>query len=339
MYHLGPREVTPEERLYLLDEDQWEGFIEDCARQLLDEGDYVHVQLLGGAGDKGRDVCGYTQKAHDKGTWDLYQGKFYKDTLSPSQFLPDIAKFIYYVFNGDYTLPRNYFICTLKIGTSLFDLVNKPEEMRKYVLDNWKKKGSFASFKVSITQDLEDYIHSFPFEVFDVKTPKDLLNIHARNEKKHWEKFGVIAQRGADPTVPKTPHDIEGVYIEELVKAYSMDNKNATELTVKLIEEQGGYYSNHLKSQRNLFYCAEGLSRFSRDKLPGAFDDLLKTISFSIERALIKRHDNPLDKIEEVLDKAEQTRIASNPLKERTNSTDLAGSCHHLVNRGQVKWT
>ncbi|MEZ9747803.1 ABC-three component system protein [Vibrio splendidus] len=338
MYHVGPREVTPEERLYLLNEDQWEGFIEDCARQLMDESSYVHVQLLGGAGDKGRDVCGYTCNSHAKGTWDLYQGKFYKDTLSPSQFLPDVAKFIYYVFNGDYTLPRSYFICALKVGTSLFDLVNNPENMREYVLDKWTEKGSFPSFRIALTEELISYIKKFPFEVFAVKTPKDLLTIHARNGKKHWEKFGILAQRGANPIVPKVPNKIEGVYIDELVNVYSSNANLIIPLTVDLIEEQGGFNWQHLKNQRNLFYCAEGLNRFSRDKLPGAFDDLLDIVSISIERILIRPYQDPIDKIDRTLDKAEQTRIESNPLKERVNSTDLAGSCHHLVNRGKVKW-
>lgn len=338
MYHVGPREVTPEERLYLLNEDQWEGFIEDCARQLMDEGGYVHVQLLGGAGDKGRDVCGYTSKIHAERTWDLYQGKFYKDTLSPSQFLPDIAKFIYYVFNGDYTLPRNYFICALKVGTSLFDLVNKPEEMREYVLKKWKEKGSFSSFKVSLNEELISFIEDFPFDIFSVKTPKDLLTVHARNNIEHWKKFGVLAQRGANPIVPEKPNEIEGIYINELIKAYSSCKDVISPLTIELIEAQGGFLYQHLKSQRNLFYCAEGLNRFSRDKLPGAFDDLLDIISLSIERILIRPNEDPIDKIDSILDKAEQTRIKTNPLKERVNSTDLAGSCHHLVNRGKVKW-
>ena len=89
-YHPGPEQPTPEQRLLLFDAEMWESFIEQCARQLQAEGKYIHVHRLGGAGDKGRDVCGYLQELPKESTWDLYQGKYYGGTLSPSAFAPDI---------------------------------------------------------------------------------------------------------------------------------------------------------------------------------------------------------------------------------------------------------
>jgi hypothetical protein len=63
-YHPGPPEVQPEERLLLMGAPDWEIFIDECVRQLQKEGEYVQVHHLGGAGDKGRDVCGYTLMDH-----------------------------------------------------------------------------------------------------------------------------------------------------------------------------------------------------------------------------------------------------------------------------------
>lgn len=59
IYHSGPQQPTPEQRLRLMDDTQWEASIEQCARQLMAEWQYAYVIRLGGAGDKGRDVCGY----------------------------------------------------------------------------------------------------------------------------------------------------------------------------------------------------------------------------------------------------------------------------------------
>lgn len=72
-YHPGPVEPTPQQRLLLMDDVQWESFIERCARQLEKEGQYAQVLKLGGANDKGRDICGYTVHPPASDTWDLYQ--------------------------------------------------------------------------------------------------------------------------------------------------------------------------------------------------------------------------------------------------------------------------
>ncbi|MEZ8456599.1 ABC-three component system protein [Vibrio cyclitrophicus] len=337
MNSYGAREITPNERLYLLTPDEWEGFIEDCARQLKAENEYVHVQLLGGAGDKGRDVCGYGSHSHTAGSWDLYQGKHYDSTLSPSEFLPDLAKFIYCVKNGDYTLPRNYYICALKVGTKLFDLVSQPESMKEYVLEEWKKKkGDFGKYKQPFTHDIEVFINSFPFDVFKVKTPKDLLEIHSRNHSKHWSMFKVLAERGENPSVPDAPDVIEAKYITELLKVYG-ECVGDDELTLESLETKKMWHK-HFKNQRVLFYCAEGLNRFSRDKLPGAFDDLLSIVQTSVDRKLNRPYENAFKRMDEVLDKASNTQIQSNLLKHRLDSTDLEGCCHHLVNLNKIGW-
>lgn len=336
-YHPGARDITPEERLHLLNEYEWELFIEDCVRQLKNENKYTHVQLLGGAGDKGRDVCGYELNNPDENTWDLYQAKYYAQTLSPSEFLPDIAKFVYYVFNGDFTRPKNYYICALKVGTKLFDLVSNPENMRNFLTEKWiDKSGDFKTFKKPLTPELKLFIESFPFDVFKVKTPKDLLDIHSRNGSKHWERFGVLAKRGPDPKVPDNPDDMESKYILELLGVYSMEV--GRDVDINILQKDYLSLHKHLKGQRMLFYCAEGLNRFSRDKLPGAYDELLNILEISISSKLYKPYSSIFDKLEAVLDKASNTKIETNPLKCRVNSIDLEGSCHHLVNRDVIKW-
>ena len=173
-YHPGPEQPTPEQRLLLMDDKSWEAFIEQCARQLKTEGLYTQVIHLGGAGDKGRDVCGYSAQLPTEGTWDLYQGKYYAGTLSPSDFAPELAKFLFCVFSNEYTRPRNYYICALKVGPRLHDYVLNPDTFKAWLLTEWKdKKGNFGTFKQPLTPELEAFVVSFPFCIIKVKTGDD----------------------------------------------------------------------------------------------------------------------------------------------------------------------
>ena len=335
-FHPGPADPTPEQRLFMLNEDSWEEFIEVCVRQLKHEGEYIHVHRLGGAGDKGRDVCGYCNKEPLIDSWDLYQAKFYRQTLSRSQFLSEVAKFITNVYNDEFTRPLNYYICALKVGTSLFDLVHKPKEMKRWLLDQWKgKKGNFPSFKQPLTSDLQKFIEKFPFSIFSIKTPSDLLDIHSRNETKHWEKFGVLAKRGPNPSVPASPEHIEEKYISELLKVYGEQLRNHL---LELSDLDDTIYNQHLNIQRRLFYCAEGLNKFSRDKLPGAFDDLLDQIELGTATEVLSNHSTGYDCLNSVLNTANTLKVNANPLKERLHAGDLQGGCHHLVNLDRLRW-
>lgn len=152
-HHPGPPAPTPQQRLLMLDDDGWESFIEDCVRQLKTEGQYIHVQRLGGTGDKGRDVCGYREPAPAAGTWDLYQAKHYSGPLSPTAFAADLAKFLYHVYSGSYTYPKNYFICASRdVGTKLFDLLHEPEKLRSWILALWHENGGkFDGFTQALT--------------------------------------------------------------------------------------------------------------------------------------------------------------------------------------------
>jgi len=336
MYHRGPEPVTPEERLILMNDVQWEEFIHNCTYQLKKEGQYIETAILGGAGDKGRDVCGYTQKQPDKGTWDLYQGKHYGTTLSSSQFLPDAAKFISMVYNNHYTCPSNYFICTLRLGTSLFDHTKNPNKMKAWLLKEWKaKKGKFKGFSQPLSDELEEFILNFDFKVFAVRTPTELLDIHSRNKTMHWQLFGILAERDPNPVVPIAPDEIEQRYILQLVSVYK-ETLGKESLSIQDIELTK--LSSHFKAQRRLFYCAEGLNRFSRDKLPGAFDALLDQLEIGLSSTASLPYKQSLDKVTSVLQQADTLPIGNIPLKDRIESGDLQGSCHHLVNKRLINW-
>jgi hypothetical protein len=283
---------------------------------------------MGGAGDKGRDVCGYSESLPEEGTWDLYQAKYYSDTLSPSSFAPEIAKFLSCVFAKDYTRPRNYFICALKVGPALHDLVLNPEKFKAWMLAKWKK-GDFGA----LAPELESYISDFPFDIIRVRTSADLLDIHSRSDR-HWEVFGVLAPRGPNPDVPDSPEADEHRYVRALLDVYQEESD------LEVSEPTGipGKYKKHFKAQRMLFYSAEGLNRFSRDKLPGAFDKLVNEVAVGIGSDLHYPHPDGLTRLSKVLGTANGLQITANPLHARLQPGDLGGACHHLANLGRATW-
>ncbi|SMG26116.1 hypothetical protein SAMN02746000_01483 [Paracoccus sp. J56] len=99
----------------------------------------VEVQQRGGAGDKGRNVLAW----HDPNTvpvrkWTLYQCKHYASAPGTSTAATEIGKVLFYSHRGDYTFPEEYHFVTYKGVTSPFqDLLDKPEDLRKFIIDNW----------------------------------------------------------------------------------------------------------------------------------------------------------------------------------------------------------
>ena len=202
-YDLGPSPVTPVERLLLLNDDRkWEDFIEDCVRELANKEQYVSVDRLGGAGDKGRDICAYLEpQATTDNSWDLYQAKYYSSTgMSPGNFFPEVAKFFDMVHLKNYSKPRKYYLCTLKIGSSLHDCfkdsIKFKNDFIQMVID---KKGILGIYKIkSNIDDYINYVKEFDFSIFDYLLPKDLIEIHSTSPN-HWKRFGELPLRGADP--------------------------------------------------------------------------------------------------------------------------------------------
>lgn len=327
-YDSGPAQPTPEQRLFLMNEDDWELFIEQCVVQLKKENNYKHVHRLGGAGDKGRDVCGNTLDRPEAGTWDLYQAKHYGESLNPSNFGGELAKFIWCVFTGEYTVPRSYFICALKVGPKLYDYVMNPTDLKEWILTTWKK----GDFSYSFSDKLESFIDAFNFEIIQIKPSNELLEIHARSPN-HWGVFGVLAPREKNPEVPLVHEEQEEIYLKELLKVYKELGGNLLELT-----NLSKPYDKHLMLQRRLFYSAEGLNRFSRDKLPGAFDELLGQIELGIGNELLYPHETAYKRVHAVLNVASTLQVTSNPLHARLQAGDLQGACHHLVNQEKIQW-
>lgn len=166
-----------------------------------------------------------------------------------------------------------------------------------------------------------------------MKTSAELLDIHARSDK-HWEVFGVLAARGPNPDIPEKPDTAEDKYVEALLDVYEEASSS------KIAKPAGipAKFKEHFKAQRRLFYSAEGLNRFSRDKLPGAFDLLVNDVAVGIGNALSFPHPDGLTRLMKVLETANSLHVTANPLNARLQAGDLSGTCHHLANQGLATW-
>jgi len=335
-YHPGPTPITPEQRIVLMNDDQWEGFITDCCEQLKHEKKYVQIKRLGGAGDKGRDIACYTVFPPKPGTWDLFQAKAYKDPLKPTSMMSDFAKFLFYIFNDDYPIPRNYYISGTKdVGTTLHDLLGNPDKFRNRVLTDWKaKSGNFGSFKQPLTSSLEKFISNFDFKIIKEMKVSELLTIHSRSAK-HWAVFELLPPVIPQLPIPENPATEEQVYVSEVLKAYGDFEKSS----VQSVKDIPPKHTLHFASCRKQFYHAESLNRFSRDFVPEAFDALKDDIRAGISPVVDDvTHPDGLKRLNETLKHVTTLTATTNPLKDRIHSLDLQGACHHLANDGKVKW-
>lgn len=104
-------------RLQEIDDRELEEFIELWIERKSQQ--YVRVERIGAANDKGRDVIGFSSERRHEGPWDLYQYK--RKTRNGKLGLPEatteLGKLFYHHVAGAYrTLPMSY--CSSPPGAS-----------------------------------------------------------------------------------------------------------------------------------------------------------------------------------------------------------------------------
>lgn len=185
---------------------EWEEFIEECCDILAElDQTYARVQRLGGAGDAGRDIEARLVDDLFPDAWDLYQAKHYRDPLTSSEFLPELAKFISNLAAGRYPPPRQYLVCAPRnAGPALHDLIAAPDRLKDALLAAWKKGAGTRTFPFDLTPELVAFVSAYDFGRVRERTLKELLVIHARDRVRHFHRFKVEVDRGEDPAVPSS---------------------------------------------------------------------------------------------------------------------------------------
>lgn len=328
--------IAPIDRIRIFSDRQWEDFVLEWADSL--QSRYKQVDRCGGAGDMGRDVIATCKD--DPKLWDNYQCKHYANPLTPSDIWIELGKLAYYTQRGDYSYPRHYyFIAPHGVGTKLYRLLKKPDELRAGLIENWDKccRDNITSTPVKLDGKLKAYIDKMDFSIFDGVPPLRMVDEHAKT-RWHVARFGGgLPQRPPDKRPPATPAASETIYVRQLLDAYA-DHLRRKVPTANAIASDTEL-SEHFSDSRIEFYSAESLRAFSRDTLPaGEFEKLQGEVHSGIKDEVRAQHQSGYRRVLAVVKTAKSLLISSHALVCRLAIRDRGGICHQLANDKKVRW-
>ena len=336
--------VDPLVRLAQFSAVEFERFTLEWATDYLITVENVYeAQQRGGAGDKGRDVIVWL----DAPTvvprrWILYQCKHYSSNLGAGTAAGEIGKILYYTFNGDYSIPEEYWFVTHKGVTSSFqDYLDAPETLRKFIIDEWDKYCAdeiTSKTKIVLTAEIKAYIEKFPFKIFRAKQPNALIAEHAQT-RFHLAVFGLpLIDRPKPPAPPSTVTPGETRYVAQLYQAIGEN------LGQSITDAQQFAHVEKLKKlferSRITFYCAEGLKELARDQMADAnfFTSLLDEFSDGLYHSVTSALPPALNRISVTIQAAQTLQLGGHVLAPHVRANDREGICHHLANEDRVDW-
>jgi hypothetical protein len=329
----GPR-FSPELQLFIYNDKQWEEFIYEWARTLT----YRLVRRFGGANDHGVDIAGFNSDQGFHGDWDCFQCKHYKDALMPTDAWPEIYKVLRHAKSGYYSLPRSYyFLAPRGVGPSLEQMLLRPGALREEFL------GVLAEGKVGPARDRRERQESaeftlhVDFSIFRSVTPADLVEQH-KNSPQHAIRFATpLPVPPPAPVPPDEPEPEEATYLDQLFDVYAEKYGTAARTVQDLTAHESAH--EHLKRQRQYFFCAERLRIFYRDKVPsGTFENLQGEVHEGVLEVHDDLHSSGYERLQRVLSASQTINLTTNPLISVWQGRDKKGICHQLANDRRLRW-
>lgn len=300
---------------------------------------YKEITRFSGSGDLGRDVVGFYTKNRHEGAWDNYQCKQYGRTVSLPDALLEIGKILYYSSIGKFSPPLFYYLVAPRgLKRNLQDLLNKPTELQKELLENWDQycsKKIQAKNQIKLGQELKKIISEFDFsKIIHIDLDYLLEDPEITPILYKWFR----KDPGPAPT-GKPPIEIqksELPYIKQLIDAYnerSEENfKNHNEVM------QHPEHGKHLSIQRERYYEADAFKRFYRDNTDQeTLDSFEKDIYHSVIDVCLGEHQDSLSRLQAVMIQAANTQL-SGLLAQHARVPVKQGICHHFANEERLKW-
>jgi hypothetical protein len=185
---------------------------------------YAHFDLVGGAGDKGRDIVAYTGQPNFTCDLDVYQCKHFDHPIQPNEIWRELGKLCYFTHAGSYRVPRRYRIVAPRgVGGSLADLLAKPEDLRSGLIEHWNAKCMAQITRhqnIPLTGGLRQHVERFDFAIVGYIPVHELLEQHRTTP--HWfQRFRRDPPvRPAACPAPPTVQVQEMRYVEQLMDAY-----------------------------------------------------------------------------------------------------------------------
>lgn len=328
--------IPPIERIKLYSAETWEEFITEWVESLRDA--YRTVERCGGAGDMGRDIVAVS--AEDRDLWDNYQCKHYAKPLKPSEVWVEFGKLAYYTKSGAYSYPRRYFfVAPQGCGTTLSNLLKKPEELRSELFGNWERycKGKITKTEsVELDSELKSYVEGLDFSIFSAVQPLRVIEQHAKT-RWHVHRFGGgLPARPPASMPPANLENHEANYVRALLNAYG-DHLNTS--FADIVQCANIDLQEHFADARLEFYSAESLRAFSRDTLPpGEFEALQDEVHGGIRDEIRHPHVDGYQRLLAVVKLARCFQLSARALGSQVTQRDRGGICHQLANDLKVKW-
>ena len=335
--------TDPLVRLRIIEAGEFEDIACEWASGYLTQFDkYKSVAQIGGSKDSGRDIVAYLDDSMQK--FDIFQCKKYKDPLSPSTYMAEFGKLCYYTMIGKYNIPRKYYIVASNgIGQELRDLVEHPKKINKELINSWKKycapKKKILADGLPLTLPLKEYVEKFDFSIVAEIAPVTLIEQFA---KTGWYKYhfgGGLKQRSKvdKPEEVLGELEIKMNYVRQLLQVYS----NHESMSIKDVEglKSKKKLHSHFKRQRECFYNAQALKRFTRDELIS--DDIYNDVKNQVYHGVISiceaDYDDDLKRVDQTIARSQILLITTSELGV-INLLEKNGMCHELVNDGEMSW-
>ena len=339
--------VPPVKLLQIMSDDDWEGFTEECLSYEKTQGHYHSIRRYSGAGDLGLDVVAFTAPEAFAKPWDSFQCKRYDHALAPTDVYGEVGKIIYYSFrrtppfNQAERLPRRHvFISPFGVGITLGRLLKDPERFKALIREKWQshcvpKIG--AGIEVSLEGEFLEYFDAFDFSIFSDRSPVELIEEHSKTVFYAPRFGGGLPPRERPGTPPAEPAPTESPYLRKLLDAYGDHLGTA----VAASDDLGACpdLQEHYNRQRVLFYSAESLRNFARDRTPPrTFDALQDDVYHGVIDVYESAYPDGLERLRAAVSRAALIDVSGNALVGVTKVTDKQGICHQLANDDRLTW-
>ena len=339
--------MPPVRLLEVMSPDDWERFTEEWLTYHKAQGLYQAIRRYSGPGDLGLDVVAFTSAEGFAEPWDSYQCKHYDNALKPVDICGEVAKIIYHSFNR--TPPfnqaarvpsRHVFVSPRGVGITVGRWLKDTEQFKNEVKKRWNSQcvpKIGAGISAPLEGNLLAYLNSFDFSIFEDTTGVELIEEHFQTVFYVPRFGGGLPPRGAALNPPATPSAYESVYLLKLLDAYG-DHLGTVVTTTQDLGSNDDL-RNHYNRQRVLFYSAEALRNFARDRTPlGTFDTLQEDIFHGVIDVCEVSYASGLQRLRATITTAATVDVGGNALFSVTHVADKQGVCHQLANDERLTW-
>lgn len=343
----GAIPIPPVRLIQVYSPDDWERFTEEWLSFHKQNGTYHSIKRSCGPADLGLDLVAFTSEEGFKDPWDSYQCKHYNHALRPGDIYGEVGKVIYHSFNRTppfnqacRTPRRHVFVSPLGVGITVGRWLKDPSRFKEEIRAKWEshcvpKIG--AGVSAPLQHALLRFFDDFDFRIFNDRTAVELVEEHAQTVF-HAARFGGgLPARDEPDTPPICPTKVESPYLRKILDAYG--DHLGQDLTAS--ENLDGYpvLKEHYNRQRVLFYSAESLRNFARDRTPPrTFNSLQDDIYHGIVDVCESTHPDAFERLRTTVSTAGQLDVSGNALVTVTKVADKQGICHQLANEDRLTW-